>query len=143
MTMPCSFAVTSRSRLVAIARQAEGFLAPQYRPEPGEANLASPYVPFDSGVNCGFQSLAAKGYAWSASFNLRPRVRVDRARLLEEVEELASNQHLGDKRTITPPTLKTGLVRELETRSPRLRSQPLRNNEFTVQSSNSPMGRTK
>ena len=44
---------------------------------------------------------------------------------------------------VTPPTPKTEFVPELESRFPLLWPQPHRNNEFTVQASNSPMGRTK
>jgi hypothetical protein len=43
----------------------------------------------------------------------------------------------------TLPTPKAEFVPESETRFPVLWSQAHRNNEFTVQPSNSPMGRTK
>jgi hypothetical protein len=127
----------------AIARQAEGYSAPQDLAQPSAANLASPYVPFDRGVNCGFELLAAKGYVRRATFNLRPQIRLDCARLLEEAEEFAPNQPVGDDTAITLPTLENEFAPELESRFPLLWSQPHRNKEFTVQPSNSPMGRTK
>jgi hypothetical protein len=129
--------------MFAIARQAEGYSAPHDLAQPSAANRASPYVPSDSGVDSGFELLAAKGYVRSASFNLRPRIRLDGARLLQEAEELAANQPVGDDIAVTLLALGNEFALEFERRFPLLWSQPHRNNEFTVQPSNSPMGRTK
>jgi hypothetical protein len=143
MKMSRSFAVISRSLMFAIARQAEGCSAQDDLAQPSAANMASPYVPLDRGVYSGFELLAAKGYVRSASFNLRPWIFPDCARLLQEAEELAPNRPVGDDTAVTLLTLKTEFVPELERRFPLLWSQPHRNDEFTVQPSNSPMGRTK
>jgi hypothetical protein len=133
----------SRSLMFSIARQVEGYSAPHDLAQPSAANMALPYVPLDRGVYSGFEMLAAKGYVRSASFNLRLRIRLDWARLLQEAEELAANQPVGDDIAVTLLSLENEFAPEFERRFPLLWSQPHRNNEFTVQPSNSPMGRTK
>ena len=129
--------------MIAIARQAEGYSAPHELAQPSAANMASPDVPLDRGVYSGFKLLPAKGYVRSASFNLRPRIGLDSTGLLQEAEELAANQPAGDDIAVTLLSLENEFVPEFKRRFPLLWSQPHRNNEFTVQPSNSPMGRTK
>ncbi|WP_370245815.1 capsule assembly Wzi family protein [Acidipila sp. EB88] len=81
------------------------------------ANMASSYVPIDSWVYPAFELLAAKGLMQSAFFDLRPWTRLDCARLVEEAEALAEDQHISDDTTGTLHSLRQEFVLELARRT--------------------------
>jgi hypothetical protein len=144
MKMSRSFAMISSSFMFAVAPQAEGEdSAPHRLARPSRANMASPHVPLDRGVSSGFKVRAAKDALRSASIHLRLRIPLDCAPLLQEAEELAANQPGGENIAVTVLSLENEFAPEFGRRLPLLWSQPHGNNEFTVQRSNSPMGRTK
>jgi hypothetical protein len=140
MKLSRPFALISGSLMIAVAPQAECDPALQRLAQPGRANRALPHVPLDRGVYSGFKLQAAKDDLQSVSFHLRPR---ECAPVLQEAEELAANQPGGEDIGVTVLPLENDFAPKFERRLSLLWSQPRGNNEFTVQPSNSPMGRTK
>ena len=144
MKMSRSFAMISGNLMFAVAPQAEGDSAPHRLAQPRRANRALSHVPLDRGVYSGFKLRAAKDDLQSASFHLRLRIPLDCACLLQQAEGLAANQPGGDDDiALTLLPFENEFAPEFERRLPLLWSEPDGNNEFTVQPSNSPMGRTK
>ncbi len=90
---------------------------PQDTPQRNVSYMASPYVPVESWVYPAFELLASRGYLQSAFFDLRPWTRLDCARLLEEAEELTTDEPISNEIATTLHALRQEFTPELQRRS--------------------------
>jgi len=111
-----------------VTRQAAASSGTYDAPDRTVANMASSYVPVESWVYPAFELLASKGYVQSAFFNLRPWTRLDCARLLEEAEELTTDEALSSDTSSTLRSLRQEFAPELRRRAGD------RNLEFRIES---------
>lgn len=128
MSTSHTFTVILMSLMFNASRQAAGFSGPDDRSQSNAANMASPYVPVESWIYPAFEWLAAKGYVQSAFFNLRPWTRLDCARLLEEADDLKTDQPVSDDVAKTLRALRLEFDSELRRRAGG------RNVEFRIES---------
>jgi hypothetical protein len=105
------------SLMLFATRHAAGYPGPQDTSQRNVANMASTYVQVDSWVYPAFELLAAKGYVQSAFFNLRPWTRLDCARLIEEADDLTSDQPISNEVAETLQSLKQEFAWELQRRA--------------------------
>lgn len=105
------------SFVFVIARQGLGSASPLNTSQRNVANMASPYVPVDSWVYPAFEFLAAKGYVQSAFLDLRPWTRLDCARLLEEADDLTTDQPISNDIASILGSLRREFTPELKRRA--------------------------
>jgi hypothetical protein len=115
--------------MFAMTLQAASLSESQDAPQYNAAYMASSYLPLERWVYPILESLAVEGFLQSAFFGLRPWIRVDCARLVEEAEDQTADAAVSFEVAILLRSLKkefaVELLRPARGRSAEFRLEPL------------------